>query len=219
MTLVLYDYWRSSASYRVRIALNLKGVAYERRAIDLVAGAQRDDAYRARNPQGLVPALELPDGGVLTQSLAIIDWLDAAWPDPPLLAADPTARARTLALALVVAADIHPVDNLRVLNRLTSQFGADQAERDSWYRHWVVEGLAALETMCAGLPGPFLGGDAPDLADVCLIPQLYNARRFAVPLDAYPLLGAADAAAAEMPAFAAAAPECVRPGSSCFGSG
>lgn len=211
MTPVLYDYWRSSASYRVRIALNLKGVAYEGRAIDLTTGAQRGDAHRARNPQGLVPALELADGTILTQSLAIVDWLDATYPEPPLIPADPMARARVLAQALVIAADIHPIDNLRVLDRLTGQFGADQAARDAWYAHWVVEGLGALEAMCADLPGPFLGGDAPGVADLCLVPQLYNARRFAVPLDAYPRLLAADAAANALPAFAAAAPERVRP--------
>ena len=211
MTLVLYDYWRSSASYRVRIALNLKGVAYEGRAIDLTIGAQRDDAYRARNPQGLVPALELADGTVLTQSLAIVDYLDAVHPDPRLIPADPVARARALAQALAIAADIHPIDNLRVLNRLTGQFGADQAARDGWYAHWVVEGLGALEAMCADLPGPFLGGEAPNVADLCLVPQLYNARRFAVPLEAYPRLLTADAAANDLPAFAAAAPERVKP--------
>lgn len=208
--MILYDYWRSSAAYRVRIALALKGVAYARRTIDLVGGAQRAPEHVARHPQGLVPALELDDGTVLTQSLAIIDWLDATFTDPPLLPRDPLARAGTLARALVIAADIHPVDNLRVLNRLSGQFGADQAARDAWYRHWVVEGFGALEAMCAGLPGPFLGGDAPDLADLCLVPQLYNARRFAVPLEAYPRLLATDAAAAAVPAFADAAPERVR---------
>lgn len=209
--MILYDYWRSSAAYRVRIALALKGVAYERRAVDLVAGAQRAPEHVARNPQGLVPALELDDGTVLTQSLAIVDWLDATYPDPPLLPRAPLARAGTLARALVIAADIHPIDNLRVLNRLASQFEADQNARDAWYRHWVAEGLGALEAMSAALPGPFLGGDAPDLADLCLVPQLYNARRFAVPLEAYPRLLAADAAAAEVQAFADAAPERVRP--------
>lgn len=211
MTPVLYDYWRSSAGYRVRIVLGLKRVAYERMAIDLTAGVQQSEAFRARNPQGLVPALELHDGTVLTQSLAIIDWLDATYPDPPMTPSDPIARARVLAQALVIAADIHPIDNLRVLNRLTEQFAADQAARQAWYAHWIVEGLTALETMCTDLPGPFLGGDAPNLADVCLIPQLANARRFSVPLDAYPRLLAADAAAAATPEIAAAAPERFQP--------
>jgi maleylacetoacetate isomerase len=206
--IVLYDYWRSSASYRVRIALNLKGVVYEARPVNLVAGEQYEPANRARNPQGLVPTLEA-DGLILTQSLAIIDWLDATCPEPRLLPADPAARAAALARALVVACDIHPLDNLRVLKRLESQFGADQAARDDWYRHWVAEGLAALEAMAGD--GPFLGGDAPDISDVCLVPQLYNARRVALPLGAYPRLLRADAAMAALDAVAAAHPDRARP--------
>jgi len=206
--IVLHDYWRSSASYRVRIALNLKGVAYEARPVNLVAGEQREPANLGRNPQGLVPTLEA-DGVAITQSLAIIDWLDATFPEPRLLPADPAARAAALSRTLVIACDIHPIDNLRVLKRLESQFGADQAARDAWYRHWVAEGLAALEAM-AGV-GPFLGGGAPDISDVCLVPQLYNARRVALPLDAYPKLLRADAAAAGIEAFAAAHPDRVKP--------
>lgn len=208
--MILYDYWRSSAAYRVRIALNLKQIAYERVAIDLTQGAQRAPDFRARNPQGLVPALDTGQA-VLTQSLAIIEYLDTAYPTPAVLPADPIARAQVLAQALVIAADIHPIDNLRVLNQLTAQFGADQAARDTWYAHWIVEGLTALEAMTAELPGPFLGGAAPNLADICLVPQLYNARRFAVPLDAWPRLVAADAAAAMVPAIAAAHPDRVAP--------
>ncbi|TPG20784.1 maleylacetoacetate isomerase [Sphingomonas koreensis] len=208
MSMILYDYWRSSASYRVRIALNLKGVAYETRIIDLGAGDQRGEANRRRNPQGLVPTLEI-DGVALTQSLAIIDWLDAAYPAPALLPADPMARAQAMARALTIACDIHPVDNLRVLKRLEAQFGADQPAKDDWYRHWVAEGLAALEAMAGD--GPFLGGAAPDLSDACLVPQLYNARRFAVPLGDFPKLLRADAAAAALPAVAAAHPDRVRP--------
>jgi maleylacetoacetate isomerase len=208
MTIVLHDYWRSSASYRVRIALNLKGVAYETRAVNLLAGEQRDTANIGRNPQGLVPTLEV-DGTPITQSLAIIDWLDSAFPEPRLFPADPLARAAALARALVVVADIHPIDNLRVLKRLESQFGADQAARDDWYRHWIAEGLGALEAMAG--EGPFLGGAAADVSDVCLIPQLYNARRLALPLEAYPKLLRADAAAAELDAFAAAYPDRVKP--------
>jgi maleylacetoacetate isomerase len=208
MTIILHDYWRSSASYRVRIALNLKGVAYRSHPVDLRAGEQRGEANLARNPQGLVPTLEV-DGIALVQSLAIIDWLDSAYPEPRLLPADPLARAATLARALLIACDIHPVDNLRVLKRLESQFGADQAARDTWYRHWIAEGLQALEAMAG--PGPFLGGDAPDLSDVCLVPQLYNARRVDLPLDAYPRLLRADAAAAKLDAFAAAHPDRARP--------
>ncbi|GHH17702.1 maleylacetoacetate isomerase [Sphingomonas glacialis] len=208
--MILYDYWRSSAAYRVRIALNLKQVAYESIAVDLTQGAQRASEFLARNPQGLVPALAI-DGAILTQSLAIIDYLDTAYPAPALLPADPVARAQVQAQALVIAADIHPIDNLRVLNQLTAQFGADQAARETWYAHWIIEGLTALEAMTADLPGPFLGGAAPNLADICLVPQLYNARRFAVPLDAWPRLVAADAAASAVPEIAAAHPDRVKP--------
>jgi len=208
MTIILHDYWRSSASYRVRIALNLKGVDYELRPVDLVAGAQREAANIARNPLGLVPTLEV-DGVAIPQSLAIIDWLDAWWPEPRLIPADPLARAAAWGRALVIACDIHPIDNLRVLRRLESQFGADQAAKNDWYRHWVAEGLSALEAMAGD--GPFLGGAAPDLSDICLVPQLYNARRFEVPLGAYPKLLRADGAAAEVEAFAAAHPDRVRP--------
>lgn len=205
----LYGYWRSSAAYRVRIALALKQVEYERADVDLLGGAHRSDAYRARNPQGLVPMLELEDGATIAQSLAIIDWLDATYPDPPLLPHDALPRAQSLARALVIAADIHPLDNPRVLNRLTQHFGADQAAKDDWYRHWIAEGFAALDAMAGA--GPYLGGDAPDLADICLVPQMYNARRFDLPLDAYPRLVAADAAAQAHPAFAAAHPDRVKP--------
>ena len=203
----LYDYWRSSAAYRVRIALNLKHVPYERHDIALLEGLHRAPENLARNPQGFVPTLEV-DGEAITQSLAIIDYLDALYPDPPLVPRDPLARARALGQALVIAADIHPIDNLRILKRLESQFGADQAAKDEWYRHWIIEGFTALEALAG--PGPFLGGDAPNLADVCLVPQVYNARRMAVPLDAFPKLVAADAAAAGIGEIAAAHPDRVR---------
>ena len=209
MRIVLHDYWRSSAAYRVRICLNLKGVAHESVPVNLVAGEQRGAANLAVNPQGLVPTLVV-DGRPLRQSLAIVDWLDANFPDPPMVSKDSFARADQLARALVIAADIHPIDNLRVLKRLESQFDADQAARDAWYAHWIAEGLGALEAMVTG-EGPFLGGASPDIADVCLVPQLANARRFDLPLEGYPKLLAAEAAMLVLPPVAAAAPDRVRP--------
>ena len=209
MGLVLYDYWRSSASYRVRIALNLKGAEYARVPIDLLDGAQQDEAYRARNPQGLVPMLE-SDGERLTQSLAIVAWLDAHFPEPPLLPADPDDRAHVLALALTIAADIHPLNNLRVLKRL-AKLGVAQAARDDWYRHWVGLGFKALEALAAPRAGRFLFGDEVGLADICLVPQMYNARRFDLPLEPYPTLVRADAEACALDAVAAAHPDRVAP--------
>ncbi|HMG47860.1 MAG TPA: maleylacetoacetate isomerase [Allosphingosinicella sp.] len=205
MKLVLYDYYRSSASYRVRIALNLKGVDYERVPINLLEGEQQDESYRAINPQGLVPMLEA-DGARITQSLAIIAWLDAQFPEPPLRPADP----HVLALALAIVADIHPVNNLRVLKRLAG-LGIDQAARDEWYRHWIREGFAALEALAAPGAGRFLAGDEATVADVCLVPQMYNARRFAVDLAPYPTLVRADAEASGLAPFAAAHPDRVAP--------
>jgi maleylacetoacetate isomerase len=209
MTLILYDYWRSSASYRVRIALNLKGEEHERVPVDLLAGAQLEDGYRARNPQGLVPMLEA-DGERLTQSLAIISWLDARFPEPPLLPAEPGARAHVLALALTVAPDIHPHDKQRVLKRLANH-GVEQEARDDWYRHWIRLGFDALEALAAPRAGRFLFGDSVTVADVCLVPQIYNARRFELPLDPWPTLVRADAEAAALEAFAAAHPDRVAP--------
>ncbi|MBA3879890.1 MAG: maleylacetoacetate isomerase [Sphingobium sp.] len=208
MKLRLFDYWRSSASYRVRIALALKGVDYERVPVNLVAAEQLGADHRARNPQGLVPTLEV-DSVPITQSMAIIDWVDATYPHPPLYPAEPMARAHALSQAMLIVADIHPIDNMRVLKRLETQFGADQAAKDDWYRHWIATGFAALEQVAGA--GPFLGGDAPGIADLCLVPQMYNARRFALPLDAYPRLVAIDAAANALPAFAAAHPDAVKP--------
>ena len=203
---VLYDYFRSSAAYRVRIALNLKGIDYESRPVSLVEGAQRDPSYRALNPQGFVPLLEI-DGHRLTQSLAICNYLNAIVPDPPFMPADPAERAHVLALALAVACDIHPLNNLRVLKYLQGTFGVGDAAKDLWYRHWIEEGLAALEEMARPNAGEFLFGDMPTIADICLVPQLYNARRFSVPLTAYPALRRADETASAHAAFAAAHPD------------
>ena len=210
MNIVLHDYWRSSASYRVRICLNLKRVSYETVPVNLLTGEQAGAENRAINPQGFVPTLRV-DGRPLVQSLAIVDWLDANFPEPPMVSKDPFERSGQLARALVIAADIHPIDNLRVLKRLETQFGADQAAKDDWYRHWIAEGLAALEEMAAPLPGPFLGGDGPDIADLCLVPQMANARRFALPLDAYPRLLTAEEANLALPEVQAAAPDRVKP--------
>jgi maleylacetoacetate isomerase len=203
---ILYDYWRSSAGYRVRIALNLKGVDYESRQVDLRADEQKSDDYRARNPQGLVPMLEI-DGHRLTQSLAIISYLDLRFQNQPLLPASAEARAHVLALALTVACDVHPLNNLRVLKYLKGDLGHSQEEVDRWYAHWVSEGLPALEALAAPGAGAFLFGDGPTMADVCLVPQLYNARRFDVPLDDYPTLLRAEENASALEAFAAAHPE------------
>jgi len=203
---VLYDYFRSSAAYRVRIALNLKGVDYESRPIDLRDDQQKSDAYRSLNPQGLVPMLEI-DGHRLTQSLSIIVYLDQVYPEPPLMPRDPADGAHVRAMALAVACDIHPLNNLRVLKYLKNELGHSQEEIDSWYVHWVTEGLAALEAMAAPRSGAFLFGDSPTIADVCLVPQLYNARRFNAPLELCPTLLRADENANRIEAFAAASPE------------
>ena len=203
---ILHDYYRSSAAYRVRIALGLKGVEYDHHIVNLAHGDQKLAEFRAKNPQGFVPCLEI-DGLVLTQSLAICDYLDAQYAQVPFVPSDPADRAHVLALALTVACDIHPLNNLRILKYLTGELGVDDDAKDAWYRHWVIEGLAALEALAAPKAGSFLVGDTPTLADICLVPQLYNARRFAVPLDPYPTLRRADEAAAAHPAFAAAHPD------------
>ena len=206
--MILHDYWRSSAAYRVRIALNLKGIAYQAVQVDLVVGDQRGVDYRALNPLGLIPLLEI-DGHRLSQSLAIIDYLDARFPQPPLLPADPAARAHMLALALTIAAEVHPLQNLRVQQYLRHEMGQGKEAIEGWLHRWLGDGLAALEA-AAPETGLF-GGAAPDLADICLVPQMYSARRFAVPLEAYPRLVRIDAALNALPAFAAAAPDAVKP--------
>lgn len=202
----LTGYWRSSAAYRVRIALALKGIAAEQAFVDLRTGAQRSEPHRRLNPAGLVPVWE-EDGFTLAQSLAIIAHLDETHPEPPLLPADPRARAFAREIALTIACDIHPVGNLRVLDKLTADFGADTEARVAWNRHFIALGFAAVEARLAETAGRHAVGDAPTIADVCLVPQVYNARRFALDLAPYPRIVAADAAATALPAFAAAAPE------------
>lgn len=207
----LYTYYRSSAAYRVRIALNLKGMPYTAVPVHLVkdGGQHRSAAYRARNPQALVPAFELEDGTVLTQSLAIMEYLDEVQPEPALLPADAIGRARVRALAQAIACDLHPVNNLRVLQYVSQQLGISAEQKDAWYRHWVATGLQGLEALLADHPstGRFCHGDTPTLADCCLVPQLYNARRFQCPLDAYPTIQRIAAACETLPAFQQAAPE------------
>jgi maleylpyruvate isomerase len=203
----LYSYFRSSAAYRVRIAFNLKGLGYDTVAIHLQreGGVNRKPAYRAINPQMRLPALALDSGEILTQSLAIIEYLDEVHPQPPLLPGDPVARAQVRALAQLVACDIHPLNNIGPLRYLKNELGQDQAKIDAWYCHWVHEGFDALEAMLR--PGPYAYGAEVGLADICLVPQVANARRLKVSLDPYPKIAAIDAACAELDAFVAARPE------------
>ncbi|BAI74455.1 maleylacetoacetate isomerase (plasmid) [Azospirillum sp. B510] len=203
----VYDYFRSSAAYRLRIALNLKGLTAERHFIHLRRKEQSAPGYLAVNPMGLLPALEV-DGRTLTQSLAIIEYLDETHPTPALLPRDPLDRAWVRSLALAVACDIHPVNNLRILNHLRDALGQDEEARNGWYAHWVAEGFRGLETMLAGddRVGVFCFGDEPTLADICLVPQVFNAARMSCPLDDYPTIRRIAAAAGALPAFQAAEP-------------
>ena len=203
---IFYEYWRSSAAYRVRIALHLKGIDYESRQVDLREGAQNDPDYREINPFGFVPMLEI-DGHKLTQSLAILNYLDIRYPNRPLIPAMAAERAHVVAMSLAIACDIHPLNNLRVLQYLKNELGHSQDEVDTWYRHWISAGLPALEAQAKPRSGAFLFGDNPTAADVCLVPQLYNARRFDVPLDDYPTLLRAEENANKLDAFAAAHPD------------
>jgi maleylacetoacetate isomerase len=207
---ILYDYWRSSASYRARITLNLKGLAYRRVPVDLGAGAQKEEAYRKLNPQGFVPMLEI-DGQRIVQSLAIFHYLEATRPLPALVPADHGDRAHVIALASIIGMDIHPLNNLRVLRHLVHDLGADDAAKSAWIARWITEGFSALEAMAAPAAGRFLFGDTPGLADIFLVPQIYNARRFGVPLGDFALLTRVDAAATALPAFAAAHPDAAAP--------
>ena len=208
--LCLYSYWRSSAAYRVRIGLNLKGLPYELVPVHLLrdGGEQHSDAYRQANPQQLVPVLQHGQR-MLRQSMAILEYLDEMWPESPLLPATARDRQRVRALAQLVACDIHPLNNLRVLQYFERDWGVPQAERDVWVRHWIAEGFTAFEALLQDHPstGAFCDGDLPTLADCCLIPQMYNARRFGMDLTAYPTLVRIEQACLEMPAFDNARPE------------
>ncbi|MFC3283247.1 maleylacetoacetate isomerase [Litchfieldella rifensis] len=205
----LYGYFRSSAAYRVRITLNLKGLAYDQAPVNLIKGEQRAEVYMARHPQGLVPMLTIDDGTQLIQSLAICEYLEERYPEPPLLPAEPADRARVRALAQLVACEIHPLNNLRVLKYLVNELKVDADAKLTWYRHWIAEGFTALETMLsreAG-SGDFCHGDMPSLADVCLVPQVYNAERFECDLSPYPRIRRITANCRTLEAFQRAAPE------------
>lgn len=203
----LYTYFRSSAAYRVRIALNVKGLSAEMVPIHLQkeGGLNKKPEYRAVNPQMRVPALRLDSGELLTQSLAIIEYLDEVHRDPPLLPRDPVERAKVRALAQLIACDIHPLNNVSPLRYLKNELGQDQAKIDLWYHHWILEGFDAMEAMIR--PAPYAFGSAVTLADICLVPQVYNARRLKVPLDRFSKLVAIDAACAKLAAFERARPE------------
>jgi len=203
----LYTYFRSSAAYRVRIALNLKGLPYDQVPVHLTrdGGQQHKPEFQKVNPQRRVPALELSSGDVLTQSLAIIEYLDEIEPEPPFLPADALERAHVRALAQVVACDIHPLNNLISLQYLKRVLKHEQSEIDAWYHHWVIEGFTALERMLT--PGPYAHGAHVTLADICLVPQVYNARRLKVPLDAFPKIVSVEQACLKLPPFDKARPE------------
>jgi maleylacetoacetate isomerase len=204
MSLVLHSAWRATAPYRVRIGLALKGVAYDYAAVDLIAGQQREPAYRAVNPQGLTPALDIGDR-VLTQSLAILEWLEEAYPEPPILPKAPLDRAAVRAMAGIIACDIHPLNNTRVGRKL-HKMGVDQAGILAWTQGWIVDGFDALEPLVARHGDGFAFGDRPTLADCCLIPQVYSANRYEVDLTPWPAIRAVAEHAADHPAFAAAHP-------------
>ncbi|HWG00039.1 MAG TPA: maleylacetoacetate isomerase [Steroidobacteraceae bacterium] len=203
----LYTYFRSSAAFRVRIALNLKGIACDSVAVDLRPGAHRQPGYLTCNPQGLVPALE-DDGAVIAQSLAIIEYLEETHPQPPLLPRSALDRARVRSMALAIACDLHPLNNLRVLNYLRSPLGQDEAAVDTWYRHWIAEGFRALEEEAARASGDgrHMFGSEVTLADVCLVPQMFNAHRFKCNVQPFPTLRGICESLQTLPAFARAAP-------------
>lgn len=206
MTLVLHSYWRATAPYRVRIALNLKGLPFDYAPVNLMSGDQHGEAYRRLNPQELTPALETDDGRVLTQTLAILEWLEEVHPAPPLLPADPFDRAAVRAMAAIVACDIHPLNNLRIQQQLTAM-GVEADARLAWTQRWINDGFRALEPMIAAHTAGFAFGAEPTLADCLLIPQVYSAERYEVDLAPYPAIRAVAGRCAEHPAFQAAHPE------------
>jgi len=206
MSLILYGYWRSGTTYRTRIALNLTGLTYETRPVNLPAGEQGLAPYRALAPQGLVPALAV-DGEVLIQSPAILEWLEETHPEPPLLPKDAAGRARVRAMAALIGCDIHPLNNLRVLRALRRDLGASDVQLQAWETRWITEGFAALEDLTGRTGGAFCHGDAPTLADCYLVPQVYSALRFGVDLAAFPRLREIDARARALAPFAAAHPD------------
>lgn len=206
--IILFDYFRSTAAYRVRLALNLKQVDYRTEWVDLVDGTQRSDAFTARNPQALVPMLHI-DGHDLSQSLAIIDYLDSRFDTPRMIPTDPAERAKVLSQAMIIIADIHPINNLRVWQYLKDPFGHSQDDVAQWMQHWMATGYAALEK-AAPAQGLF-GGDSPNLVDICLTGQMYNAERFGLPMQNFPRLARIHAALAQIDAFKAAHPDRIAP--------
>lgn len=201
----LYSYYRSSAAYRVRLALNLKGIEYRQQPVNLAAGGQDAQSYLAVNAQGLVPALELPCGAVLTQSMAILEWLEEQYPQPPLYPSDAIARARARSLAGIVACEIHPLNNLRVLRYLEHALAVSEERRTDWYHHWIKQSFAVIEAELT--PGPYALGDAVSVVDVLLVPQVYNALRFELDMQAWPCILSVYRACGQLQAFQSAAPE------------
>ena len=205
--MILHGYWRSSASYRVRIALAMKGVKVKHVAVNLRDGAQTDPAYTGKNPQGYLPMLELDDGTQLIQSLAILDYLDATFPEPSLMPSEPTLRSKILAASMIIAADIHPIQNLSVLKYIRGEFEATDEDVTAWAQHWIVKGFTALETIAQDYDTPFLMTDRPMFFECCLIPQVYNAKRFDVDMSAFQKLSAINDACLARKDFQSAIPE------------
>lgn len=203
----LFGYFRSSAAYRVRVALNIKQLAYDHVGVSLLAGAHKDADYLDKNPQGFVPYLT--DGDVtMGQSMAMLEYLEETYPDPALLPGDAAGRARVRQIAGIVASDIHPLDNLRVLKYITAELGVSEAQKTTWYHHWILEGFKAIEAMLQqGAESDFCHGNQVSFADICLVPQVYNARRFNCPLDEFPTIVRIVDHCNEMPAFIRALPE------------